>query len=101
MQIAVENTKKKNIKETSMTQEFSVMILSKTEPVYKCYAQAVSLPSVKGQLTILRDHMPIITKLSPGTVDIIFESGDESKKKTIAVQDGFVEMNNNVCNLFL
>ena len=53
----------------------------------------VTIPSYEGQMGILKDHIPLITFLRPGIIDI----SKNSENKFFFVEEGTVEfMNNNL-----
>lgn len=53
----------------------------------------VTLPTKQGQITILSNHLPLVSALQPG--EIILKSGD--KEIPLAVSGGFIEvLKNNV-----
>ena len=74
-----------------MSQEFTVEIISPDSSVYIGEANEVVLPCFEGQITILKDHIPLITFLRPGLI-IIKENGTE---KIFFTEDGTVEFSNN------
>lgn len=51
-------------------------------------ADAVSIPTVSGQIQVLENHMPLVTILSPGELKII--AGGETV--FLAVSGGYVEV---------
>ena len=71
-----------------MLQEFKVEIISPNESVYSNNVEEVILPCFEGQVTILKDHIPLITFLRPGLIDV-------GKNEKFYVEDGTVEFSNN------
>ena len=55
-------------------------------------ALEVILPSYEGEMGILKDHIPIISFLRPGTVKVLKSS---KNIKSFFVQDGIIEFYNN------
>jgi F-type H+-transporting ATPase subunit epsilon len=54
--------------------------------------QEVTLPAEAGQIGVLPGHTPLVTLLGVGTV----EYKDGTRKRSIAVKDGFAEIANDV-----
>tara|TARA_Y100000591_G_C21529837_1_gene543566 strand:- start:117 stop:500 length:384 start_codon:yes stop_codon:yes gene_type:complete len=71
-----------------MPQEFKIEIISPNESVYLGNIEEAILPCFEGQVTILRDHIPLITFLRPGLIEV-------GKKEKFYVEDGTVEFSNN------
>ncbi len=65
-----------------------VDIITPDETVYSGPAQAVTLPTVDGEITVLGGHVPLITVLGSGSMVIRLE-GEE---KLFAVSRGVVEV---------
>ncbi len=57
--------------------------------VLKDYIIQVTVPTKEGEITILPKHMPLVSTLIPGVLEIVDNDG---KKKTIAVSGGFLEV---------
>lgn len=51
----------------------------------------VSIPTVDGEITVLPNHIPLISILKPGELRIVDNAGSHA----IAVSGGFVEIRNN------
>ena len=73
-----------------MPQEFKVEIISPDKRIYLGETEETVLPCFEGQVTILKDHIPLITFLRPGLIKII----NESERKYF-VEEGTVEFSNN------
>ncbi len=71
-----------------MSQEFNIEIISPDKSIYSAQVEEAVLPCFEGQITILKDHIPLITFLRPGLIEL------ENKKK-FYVEDGTVEFSNN------
>tara|TARA_A100001011_G_C13849398_1_gene650233 strand:- start:2 stop:382 length:381 start_codon:yes stop_codon:yes gene_type:complete len=71
-----------------MSQEFKVEIISPDKSIYSGDTEETTLPCFEGQVTILKDHIPLITFLRPGIIEI-------GKKEKFYVEDGTVEFSNN------
>ena len=76
-----------------MSQEFKIDIISPDKNVFSGKVEEVILPCFEGQVTILKDHIPLITFLRPGLIEI----GNNEK---FYVEDGTVEFSDN-CLLVL
>ncbi|MDP3372587.1 MAG: F0F1 ATP synthase subunit epsilon [Candidatus Paracaedibacteraceae bacterium] len=78
-------------------QRFSFIIISVSNTIFHGDVEKVILPGVEGVMTLLPNHMSIISELTPGTVS--FWSNDN--EKNIPISGGFVEMRNNKCTVYL
>ena len=73
-----------------MSEKFTVEIISPEKSVLKTETNIVVIPSYEGEMSILKDHIPLITFLRPGLVKIFNED-----EKTFFVEEGTVEFANN------
>ena len=71
-----------------MSQEFKIEIISPDRSVFSGNAAEAVLPCFEGQVTMLKDHIPIITFLRPGVIEI-------GKDEKFYVEDGTVEFSDN------
>ena len=71
-----------------MSEEFKIEIISPDKSVYSGQTNNAVLPCFEGQVTILKDHIPFITFLRPGLIEI----GNNEK---YYVEDGTVEFSEN------
>ena len=67
-----------------MSQEFKVEIFSPDKTIYSGKSNEVILPCYEGQVTVLKDHIPLITFLRPGLIEV-------GKDEKFYVEDGTVE----------
>ena len=74
-----------------MSEKFEVEIISPGRTILKSDTSEVIIPSYEGQMGILKDHIPLITFLRPGIVNIK-NSNDEKK---YYIEEGVVEFANN------
>lgn len=74
-----------------MSENFNLEIISPDEMVLKCEADEVSIPSFEGQMTILKDHIALITYLRPGFIQV----STDGKKEVFFVEEGIVEFSKN------
>lgn len=58
---------------------------------------SVNVPGIEGDLEILSNHIPIITFLKPGKVNI----EAEGSKKSFFISDGVLEFNSNVLTILV
>ena len=76
-----------------MKENFVVEIISPDKSILKSETTEVTIPSYEGEMGILKDHIPLITFLRPGIIDI----SKNSENKFFFVEEGTVEfMNNNL-----
>ena len=73
-----------------MENKFTVEIISPEKSILKTSTNEVILPSFEGEMGILKDHIPLITFLRPGLINI---KNDNEKK--YFVEEGIVEFSNN------
>ncbi len=66
-----------------------VFIYALDKTLYEGEAEAISLPTVDGEITVLNKHLPIITSLKKGVIKI--SNGKE--KKNFEIKSGFAEIN--------
>ena len=67
-----------------MSQEIKIEIISPDKSIFSGKSEEAILPCFEGQVTILRDHIPLITFLRPGFIEI-------GKNEKFYVEDGTVE----------
>ena len=73
-----------------MSEKFTVEIISPDKSIIKSDTSEVTIPSFEGEMGILKDHIPLITFLRPGIIQI----KDQIERKYF-VEDGTVEFSNN------
>ena len=71
-----------------MKEEFKVEIINPEKIIFSDNASAVTLPSYEGEMTVLNNHISIITFLRPGLIKLE-KSNDKLEK--FFIQDGIVE----------
>jgi len=74
-----------------MSDDFNLEIIAPDKKIFSSNVGEVAIPSFEGQMTILKDHIPIITFLRPGFVEI--KNHNESLK--FFIEEGTVEFLNN------
>ena len=73
-----------------MSEKFTLEIISPDRQIIKIETSEVIIPAYEGEIGILKDHIPLITFLRPGLIQI---QGESDKK--YFVEDGTVEFANN------
>tara|TARA_Y100000816_G_scaffold87184_1_gene60049 strand:+ start:208 stop:594 length:387 start_codon:yes stop_codon:yes gene_type:complete len=73
-----------------MEKNFNLEIISPEKIILSEKVNSVKMPSFEGEMTILPDHIPLITFLRPGIVRI-----EGSKESEYFVEEGTVEFSNN------
>ena len=71
-----------------MSQEFKIEIISPDKRIFSGNTDEAILPCFEGQVTVLKDHIPLITFLRPGIIEI-------GKNEKFYVEDGTVEFSDN------
>ena len=73
-----------------MSDGFNIEIISPEKKLLTDKADSATIPSFEGEMTILSNHIPLITFLRPGIVKI-----NGSKKIQYFLEEGTVEFSNN------
>ena len=73
-----------------MSEKFTIEIISPDKSILKMETSEVVIPSFEGEMGILKDHIPLITFLRPGLINI---KADNEQK--FFVEEGTVEFSNN------
>ena len=73
-----------------MEKNFNLEIISPEKIILSEKVNSVTMPSFEGEMTILPDHIPLITFLRPGIIRI-----KGSKESEYFVEEGTVEFSNN------
>lgn len=68
---------------------FAFEIVTPDRVVLKDTITSLTLPTLAGELTVLSHHMPMVTALVPGVIEIEKENGT---RDVMAVSGGFVEV---------
>ena len=75
-----------------MSEEFKIEIVNPEKSfLVKEDVSEVVVPAFEGEMGILKDHISIISFLTPGIIKVSSKSGDEN----YYVEDGIVEFKNN------
>ena len=75
-----------------MENNFKVEIISPEKIIFSDNSTQVTIPSYEGEMSILKNHISIITFLRPG---IITKNKDDGKIEKFFVEDGIAEFNTN------
>ena len=73
-----------------MPEKFTIEIISPDRSIIKTETSEVVIPSFEGEMGILKDHIPLITFLRPGLINI-----RTSTDQKFFVEEGTVEFSNN------
>ena len=68
---------------------FHFELVSPEQLLFSGEVESVAIPGVEGQMTILRDHAPVMTTLKPGVVEV---ADSASKTSRIFVRGGFADV---------
>ena len=74
-----------------MSENFNLEIISPEQTLTNAEAKQVTIPAYEGLMTILKDHISLITFLRPGFI----EAEIEHKIEKLYVEEGTVEFFNN------
>ena len=74
-----------------MSENFNLEIISPNKTLIKDEVKEVVLPAYEGLMTILKDHISIVTFLRPGFIDVVLKD----KTEKYYVEEGTVEFYNN------
>lgn len=70
-----------------------VSVYSLEKILYEGDAEIISLPASGGEISVLKNHAPLITMLASGKIILKKGSGFDAEEKTIAIKKGFAEIN--------
>ena len=73
-----------------MAKTFHVDIVSAEQAIFSGQAEMVIAPGEAGELGILPEHAPLLTRIKPGTVRI--QGGEGSAEEVIYVSGGMMEV---------
>ena len=74
-----------------MSEKFNLEIISPDQTLLKQEVKQVTLPAYEGLMTILKDHISLVTFLRPGFLEVV----EDSKIEKFYVEEGTVEFLNN------
>tara|TARA_B100000780_G_scaffold170961_1_gene119670 strand:- start:4251 stop:4640 length:390 start_codon:yes stop_codon:yes gene_type:complete len=74
-----------------MSENFNLEIISPDQTLFNSEVKQVSIPAHEGIMTILKDHISLITFLRPGFIEIDINN----KIEKFYIEDGTVEFFNN------
>ena len=73
-----------------MSENYNIDIISPEEVLLSDKVNSATIPSFEGEMTILSDHIPLITFLRPGIATVF-----SSKETKYFLEEGTVEFSNN------
>ena len=73
-----------------MSDSFNIEIISPEKKLLKDKVNSATIPSFEGEMTILSNHIPLITFLRPGIVKI-----NGNKEVQYFLEEGTIEFSNN------
>ena len=74
-----------------MAKELELKIVSLKEVVMHDYVDSVTLPTKAGEITVLPNHVPLISHLSRGTI----LAKTKGQQKPFEIEGGFMEVTAN------
>ena len=74
-----------------MSENFNLEIISPDQTLFNSEVKQVVIPGFEGMMTILKDHISLITFLRPGFIQVV----NDNKTEKFYVEDGTVEFFNN------
>ncbi len=75
-----------------MVQKLFILTIAKVhEQLFQGEADAVTVPTMEGEITVLAHHTPIIATLKAGIVTV----GANGEKHTFEIDGGVLEISNN------
>jgi len=74
-----------------MSEKFNLEIIRPDKTAYKSEVEEAVIPSFEGLMTVLKDHIALVTFLRPGFIEI----RNSNSKNKFFVEDGIVEFSNN------
>ena len=76
-----------------MEEDFKIEIISPEKIIFSSSTKIVQIPSYEGQMSILKNHIPIVTFLRPGIVKV---GTNNVNTEDFFLEDGTVEFFNNI-----
>jgi len=73
-----------------MAKKLHVDIVSAEEAIYSGEAERVVAPGEGGELGILPEHIPLLTRIKPGTIRIV--PGEGAEEEVLYVSGGMMEV---------
>ena len=70
----------------------NIEIITPDKRLFEGEVKLVQVPGKKGSFEVSKNHAPIISTLSNGTIKIITE---EDKKETVLIDSGIIEVKSN------
>ena len=74
-----------------MALNFKLEIITPEKTIFSSEVDQVTIPSYEGEMTILKDHISLVTFLRPGKIKI-----GEKDLENFYLEDGIVEFSNNI-----
>ena len=74
-----------------MSDKFNLEIITPVQRLFNSEVEQVIIPAFEGIMTILKDHISLITFLRPGFVEV----KSDNKEEKFYIEDGTVEFFNN------
>jgi len=74
-----------------MSENFNLEIISPVQILFNSEVRQVIIPAYEGTMTILKDHISLITFLRPGLIEV----GSDNRTEKFYIEDGTVEFFNN------
>ena len=74
-----------------MTQNFNIDIISPSKSIFSSELSEATIPAYEGEMGVLKDHIPFITFLRPGLIEVLQDGGTQK----FFVEDGVVEFSEN------
>jgi len=74
-----------------MSENFSLEIISPDQTLFNSEVRQAIIPAYEGTMTILKDHISLITFLRPGLIEV----GSDIRTEKFYIEDGTVEFFNN------
>ena len=74
-----------------MNENFNLEIISPEKIILKIETNEVIIPAFEGLITLLKDHIPLVTFLRPGIIEV----KNKNELEKFYVEDGTVEFFNN------
>ena len=74
-----------------MSENFNLEIISPDQTLFNSEVSQAVIPAYEGAMTILKDHISLITFLRPGFIEVV----SNNKVEKFYIEDGTVEFFNN------
>jgi len=81
-----------------------ITILNLKEQIFEGNVESITLPGEAGELTVLKNHVPLITTIKKGVINVLMAEGERyegERRKYFESKGGIFEFTNNEATILL